>query len=182
MHQIFIFSELQVSSMRAVCQSGNGDVKFEENSTPYIVWDNVWSPICGHYFWDNQHGSELFCQKLGYTSGTFERSNQKYSKDAIDVGRCNPGDTLEKCTGGGNGYIVGSDNWCSAGKGVKITISCKGDSTQSSSCKLNSGNDNSTHYINKIMINKICNLNYDDMHLFYISFQFPAHPYGLQRF
>ena len=40
----------------------DGDVKLEADGTPLIFWDKVWSPICGHYFWDNQYGAKKFCQ------------------------------------------------------------------------------------------------------------------------
>ena len=86
---------------------------------------------------------------MGYPSGKQNRG-RKYSKDAIDVGKCINGDALDRCTGGGNGYKVAGDNSCSAGKDVKITISCQGDSTKSSSCNVNSGNAKNTCYINKM--------------------------------
>ena len=84
---------------------------------------------------------------MGYTSGEWagRGSGEKYSKDAIDVGLCRNGEELDSCTGGGNGYTVDSNNRCSAGNAVKITISCQGDSTKSSSCNVNSGNDNTAY-------------------------------------
>ena len=80
---------------------------------------------------------------MGYTSGTQngKGSNQRYSRDAIMIGKCNPGDVLEKCTGGCNSYKRKCKrNNCSAGQAVKITIVCHGDSTRSSSCTVNWGN------------------------------------------
>ena len=123
----------------------NGDVTIEDDGAPLLFWNDKWSPICGHFFWDNQYGAELFCQKLGYTSGTQSGrgSNQKYSKDAIKMGMCNNGDVLEKCTGGGNDYKVGDPGaGCTAGNAVKITISCNGVSKKTASCKSKPGKNN----------------------------------------
>ena len=64
----------------------NGDVKLEEDGTPLVFWDSQWIPICGHYFWDNQHGAELFCRKMGFESGLFSGrgSGQKYEGDSLE--------------------------------------------------------------------------------------------------
>ena len=91
-------------------------------------------PICGHYFWDNQEGAKLFCQKMGYHSGTFSGrgSGQKYSMDSFRIGKCNDGDNWESCSGGCNDYQGGgacSNNnhaKCDQTQGVKITIECSG--------------------------------------------------------
>ena len=130
-------------SLEGLCS--NGDVKLEDDGTPFIFWDNQWSPICGHYFWDNQVGAKLFCQKMGYHSGTFSGrgSGQKYSMDSFKIGKCNSGDKWENCNGGCNDYQRGgrcSNRWygaeCDQNQEVKITIQCEGGgSIKTSSCR-----------------------------------------------
>ena len=113
----------------------------QDNNVPFIYWDNQWSPICGHYFWNNQQGAKLFCQKMGYPSGTVsgKGSEHKYSMDSFRIGQCNDGDTWENCTGGCNDYQVGgacsNGVRCDKDQGVKITINCEGGgSIKTSSC------------------------------------------------
>ena len=43
----------------------DGDVKLD-SSIPMIHWNGRWSPICGHYFWDNDNGVYEFCRMLGF--------------------------------------------------------------------------------------------------------------------
>ena len=91
-------------------------------------------PICGHFFWDNQNGAKLFCEKMGYTSGKLSGrgSGQKYSQDSFKIGKCNDGDKWESCSGGCNQYESGgkcNDSWgsyCTKGQEVKMTIKCSG--------------------------------------------------------
>ena len=115
----------------------------EDDGTPQIFWDEVWSPICGHYFWDNQHGASKFCEKLGYDGGAYSGrgSGETYGYDSFRLGKCNDNDIWPDCTGGCNEYEVGgicADSWsgyCTSGEEVKITITCDGDSIlTSTSC------------------------------------------------
>ena len=99
-------------------------MKFGPDGVPYLFWEGDWSPICGHWFWDNQHGAEAFCQKLGFNGGTFNKVDGAYDEDAIEVGKCNCGETIESCTAGSN--IYERTGWCKAGQRMKITISCNG--------------------------------------------------------
>ena len=119
--------------MSTACRSANGDVKFEEHSTPFIFWDNVWSPICGHYFWDNQVGATKFCQKIMYKEGEWATSGNSYSTDAFRVGECNAEDDWDtKCTGGCNDYEAGgqcsnawfNNGYCNKDDDVAIKIKC----------------------------------------------------------
>ena len=105
------------------------------NGNPMFFWEGRWSPICGHWFWDNQNGATSFCRKLGYTSGDQSRSYARYDEDAIRIGRCRYGESLEACTGGCNERGVGDGcAACSVGNNVAITISCDGRVPSSSSC------------------------------------------------
>ena len=119
-------------------------MKLESDGTPLVFWDNSWMPICGHYFWDNQNGAKLFCEKMGYTSGKFNGrgSGDKYSQDSFKIGKCNDGDKWESCSGGCNEYESGGkcdESWggyCTKDEEVKITIACSGEeSIKTTSCR-----------------------------------------------
>merc|ERR1711881_521945 len=105
-----------------------GDVKLEKDGTPMLFWKEKWSPICGHYFWDNQHGANTFCKKLGSPSGKQERASAKYGEESIQIGRCNKDVDLTECTK--------KKSYCHAGDKVAIRITCEGlkSDTVSSSC------------------------------------------------
>jgi hypothetical protein len=116
----------------------NGDVKLEKDGTPKFFWNGQWSPICGHYFWNNQFGATSFCKKLGYTKADQHRTNKNYDEDAIRIGQCNKGQSLEECTGGCNDKGLGNGcASCSTGNEVALTITCEGNTpdTFMSSCK-----------------------------------------------
>ena len=113
-----------------------------DDGTPFVFWNSQWYPICGHYFWDSNVGASLICQKFGYQSGrVFRKPEEKYSVDSFKIGRCNPGDKWENCTGACNDYRIGgycgNENKfdvsngndgakCMANHGPKITIECLG--------------------------------------------------------
>ena len=50
----------------------SGDVRLLDDGTPEYYLNGDWYPICGHYFWDNDHGATAFCRKLGSTSGLLD--------------------------------------------------------------------------------------------------------------
>ena len=99
--------------------------------------DSKWSPICGHYFWDNQNGATAFCKTLGYPSGSLERTNNKYDEDSIQVGHCNLGEELMACTGAGSKYRSDTD-LCQRGNSVGIRITCSNQALRYSSCGVES--------------------------------------------
>merc|ERR1712039_1111068 len=47
----------------------DGLVRLDDNNIAEISFKGNWFPICGHWFWDNANGANLFCQKLGSQSG-----------------------------------------------------------------------------------------------------------------
>ena len=111
----------------------DGDVSLGSDGSPYIFWNGDWSPICGHWFWNDQNGAKSFCKKLGFPDGSLNKEKSEYGEDAIEIGVCRPGEMIHSCTGGSNEYK--KTGWCQAGNAVKMTISCVGntqDSTQSS--------------------------------------------------
>ena len=100
-----------------------------------MYWNEQWTPICGHYFWDNNVGANLFCQELGFSSGVVSSgtgiySSRRLESDAIRIGKCAANDKWLKCTGGCNDLATGghcSNNpyaKCSAGELAGITIEC----------------------------------------------------------
>ena len=40
-----------------------------QSETVEILHGGQWHPICGHIFWDNNFGADLFCKILGYQFG-----------------------------------------------------------------------------------------------------------------
>ena len=112
-----------------------GDVILVQEGIPFILWNGNWSPICGHWFWDNDDGANAFCRKLGLTGGSVNKEHAAYSVDAIEIGSCRSADTMDSCTGGHNEYK--NTGVCHAGSPVKITISCDGimQGSQKKSCK-----------------------------------------------
>ena len=104
-----------------------------EEKYPEIRFNDKWSPICGHYFWDNNYGATLFCQKLNstYTFGSVKNTGIPLASDGIRVGECTSQDnTLSSCTGGCNDLQVGGqcsndpNGKCSIGQGPTIEIEC----------------------------------------------------------
>ena len=39
----------------------SGSVRLVEEKFPEVFWNGVWTPICGHWFWNNDYGADLFC-------------------------------------------------------------------------------------------------------------------------
>ena len=104
---------------------------------PWIKYEQDWYPICGHYFWNNNHGASTFCKKLGFLSGSQVRTEEKYGKDAMPVGGCSPAQSLTQCTGGGNawGNLGYNNKQCGAGKSIGVKIVCTGGAANPSSCE-----------------------------------------------
>ena len=101
---------------------------------PEVFLNGKWSPICGHWFWDNDYGAELFCQKLDptYTHGTVtKRRDKPLESDGIRIGKClsgdiRGGDKWLGCTGGCNDLGTGNGcAQCAAGQGASVEIYCE---------------------------------------------------------
>ena len=109
-------------------------MRLGQNNIAEIYFNGQWVPICGHFFWDNNVGADLFCQKLGFESGTIKGgkggSSLQLSSNGLRVGKCELGDSsvlqcshedcnqLElggKCNNGGN---------CAKGQKAAISIKC----------------------------------------------------------
>ena len=102
--------------------------------------NNKWSPICGHYFWNNNFGATAFCKELGYPSGSWEHTNNELDEDSIQVGQCSDGEELMACTAGYNEYSITND--CKRdsenGKKAGIRITCENQADRYTSCGVES--------------------------------------------
>ena len=106
------------------------DVRHGE--TAEFFHDGQWHPICGHHFWDNDVGADLFCKKLGYDFGKIRPESTKSNpqvplpKDGIRIGTCNEGDTFGSCTGGANELSIGgvTSSDCQSGVMAGLKIDC----------------------------------------------------------
>ena len=117
----------------------------KEEKFPEIIVNGEWSPICGHWFWDNNHGASLFCQKLNskYTSGTVKkRRDIPLKKNGIRIGLCRSNDTnLLFCTGGKNDLSTNAYN-CVAGEKSSVEIECNlGGQKSSVDIEINGGKE-----------------------------------------
>ena len=100
---------------------------------PEVYYNREYYPICGHHFWDSKDGATTVCKALGFTTGTLKNwpkqsSNEAYTKDAMAVGLCKPGEQFTHCSGGGNGWgdLDFNGGSCKKGKHVKIEVICDG--------------------------------------------------------
>ena len=94
---------------------------------PWVKWAGKWSPICGHWFWNNNYGATLFCKKLDskYTSGTIKRRTDRPLKDnGLKIGSCGSTDKdLDKCTAGGN-TLSTTKSGCAKDEKASVEINC----------------------------------------------------------
>ena len=109
-----------------------GDVQLKDGKFPEVFLNGIWSPICGHYFWDNDVGASLFCQKLTSDPASIGqviiRTDKPLEKDAIRIGKCLSNDQWLSCSGGCNDLGTGKgcnngDN-CGAKQPASIEIKC----------------------------------------------------------
>ena len=109
-----------------------GGVQLKDGKFPEVFLNGIWSPICGHYFWDTDFGAQLFCQKLtsnpASTGQVIRRTDKPLEKDAIRIGKCLSNDQWLSCSGGCNDLGTGKgcnniDN-CGANQPASIEIKC----------------------------------------------------------
>ena len=122
---------------------GDGEL---EGRIPMIFWNGDWFRICSHHFWDNYHGANLFCRKLGYDSGKpiRQRIRKAYRSKSVGfwVGKCQRNDRWPYCTGRCNKRKLGEfcktglfgGPSCNDGKYDLFHINCYGGSGVISSC------------------------------------------------
>merc|ERR1711976_737248 len=89
------------------------DVRLRSNGEPEVYINGGYRPICGHFFWDNNNGADLFCKELNYQYRSGEITSSKYSQrlasDAVKIGKCKKNDYWKQCTGGCNNLQVGGN-------------------------------------------------------------------------
>ena len=110
-------------------------VQFKNDKFPEVFLNGIWSPICGHWFWDNYYGAGLFCQKLTSnihsTGKVIRRTDKPLESDGIRIGKCLVTDQWGSCTGGYNDHEIGQDPGCAAGQPASIEIMCSHGKTES---------------------------------------------------
>ena len=110
------------------------------NGQPELFFKETWSPICGHWFWNNNNGADLFCKMKmhsSYATGRITTGEKFGSKLPITsagllLGICREDDAdIGHCTGGNNWNKDKANTYCHAGRddaGLKII--CEGEWTQ----------------------------------------------------
>ena len=102
-----------------------------QNKIAEIYFNGQWVPICGHWFWENNIGADLFCQKLGFDSGEIKgKRSLQLPSDGLRVGKCNVGDssvlqcTHEDCNQLELGGQCNNGGSCAKGQKAAIYIDC----------------------------------------------------------
>ena len=100
-------------------------MRLGDNEIAEMMINGAWTPICGHFFWDGDHGASLFCQKLGFPSGTIG-DRIKLPSDGVRIGKCEVGNVWPYCSGGCNDHSIGGTKCsdCQSGAKSGITIHC----------------------------------------------------------
>merc|ERR1712113_901447 len=112
---------------KALVRAQNGKkIKAGQAFYPEVLYNGKYYPICGHYFWDNHEGAKIICKSVGMKGGKQKRTSKKFNKDSMPIGKCNAGQALDKCTGGGNawGKFNHRGGWCSKGKNIGVQVTC----------------------------------------------------------
>ena len=105
------------------------DVRLKDGKFPEVFLNGIWSPICGHYFWNNDFGANLFCQRLTSnptsTGHVIKRIDKPLESDGIIIGSCLRYDDWLSCSGGCNDLGIGQGCAdCDAGSPASIEIKC----------------------------------------------------------
>ena len=106
-----------------------GGVQLIDGKFPEVFLNGIWSPICGHWFWDTDFGANLFCQELtsnpASTGQVIRRTDKPLEKDAIRIGRCLSNDHWLSCSGGCNDLGTGQGCAdCDVNSPASIEIKC----------------------------------------------------------
>ena len=129
------------------------DVRHTEVKESLMFMNDKFHPICGNWFWDDRHGSDLFCRKLGYDKAKKFDSRYDLPADGVSLGRC-PQDAkhFDSCTHGVTSgeactlFQIGcKDNvkHCIPGNRMGMNIECEGGDGRRSSCQGN----HSSHFV-----------------------------------
>ena len=82
-------------------------MRFGANQMPEVYFDGKWVPICGHWFWNNNIGANLFCQEFGFESGTLKNTHLTLPNDGLIIGKCEQRDAWLQCSGNCNNLQIG---------------------------------------------------------------------------
>ena len=104
---------------------GGAKVEIGKNFVPEVSYKGRYFPICAHGF--DHNGATAVCKALGLGDGLAEFSQDKtHSTSAMPVGKCKPGEILDKCTGGNNafGNVNAFGHACTANKAGVVEVKC----------------------------------------------------------
>ena len=110
----------------------DGDVQLRTDNTPLIFVEGKFRPICGHFFWDDKNGVNLFCRKLGYMTGKITAKRLQIDDDAVQIGKCISGaESFSQCgIGSCTPMEVGGTKQrhcrCRAGEKAGFRVTCSG--------------------------------------------------------
>ena len=129
---LFKYKSMKCTTLTLRFVSGDnvrGDVRLEDGKFPEVFLNGIWSPICGHWFWDTDFGANLFCQELTSdpvsTGQVIRRTDKPLEKDAIRIGKCLSNDQWLSCSGGCNDLGTGQGCAdCDANSPASIEIKC----------------------------------------------------------
>lgn len=110
-------------------QHSDGDTRLRgddplEFSVPEVFKDGSWHQICGHWFWDNDHGATTICNELGYGNGKVRGRKKPLSEDAVYVGRCYKGERMNMCRKIWSEATGAS--LCKKGNKARVEVKCDG--------------------------------------------------------
>ena len=108
-------------------------VRLKDEKFPEVFLNGTWSPICGHWFWDNDYGAKLFCQILMSNPDSIgvviRRTDKPLESDGVRIGKCLINDQWLSCSGGCNDLGTGKD--CPEQCGCNNIDNCGADSPAS---------------------------------------------------
>eukprot|EP00928_Gymnodinium_smaydae_P025510 TRINITY_DN20291_c0_g2_i1.p1 TRINITY_DN20291_c0_g2~~TRINITY_DN20291_c0_g2_i1.p1 ORF type:complete len:421 (-),score=84.88 TRINITY_DN20291_c0_g2_i1:51-1313(-) len=110
-------SDLKSSNRSGECK--DFDVLLTGQGVPHMCKEGKFLPICGHYFWNNNNGAQIFCRQLGFSRGYIEKTGVSYPVDSVLVQQCRSdrGESLQSCEGHPSTGTVGY-SMCKAHEGA----------------------------------------------------------------
>ena len=95
---------------------------------PEVLFQGSYYPVCADGFSDNDFGASEACLALGLPfNGTVVATDVVFeSRNAMPIGACMAGESLNSCSGGENawGDFDFNNGACTAGKAVGVQLIC----------------------------------------------------------
>lgn len=120
----------------SVRSTGGANVTNSEPFYPEVYFAGRWWPVCKNQFKDNSYGARAMCMMLGAEGGAKGPEGGVFTADAMQIGRCNKNEDIDKCTGSSNRWGEGLREIdtklsngpiaCEAGRPIGIKIICSG--------------------------------------------------------